>query len=145
MKDYWASSTTGAGASDGTTVVDTALGRYGDDALRGFYVRLTGAGGTQYQVRRVWRSTGSSGTLEVLPAFSAQVGSAVTYELHRYDPASKFLSLDEARLLVYPELAKFVYSTTLPRLMGCPPTTPSPPLSVRGLRSYSLRLACPVR
>ena len=112
MKDYWASTTTSNGASDGTTLIDTALGRYGDDALRGFYARITGAGGTQYQVRRVWRSTGSSGTLEVIPAFSAQVGTATTYELHRYDPAGKFLALDEARLLVYPDLAKFVYDDT---------------------------------
>lgn len=111
MGDSWSSTTTSAGATDGTTVKDTKLSRMGDDYYKGWYVRLT-SGTSTLQSRRVTTFSKSSGTLEVLPAFSAQVATSVTYELHRYDPEGKFTALDEARMRAYPELARIVFDDT---------------------------------
>ena len=51
IEDHWAGTTTSAGAADGTTLVDTSLRRYGEDAWRDFYVRPTGATNA-YAIRR---------------------------------------------------------------------------------------------
>ncbi len=95
LNDVWSSTTTSAGASDGTSLLDTKLSAFGDNRLQGRYARL---GATGRVVRRASRSTQSSGTLTFPEAFSAQVGSSATYQLHRYDPALKFKAIDKARL-----------------------------------------------
>ena len=113
IADWFSSSTTGAGVSGGTTLVDTVLRRYGEDYLRDWYLRSTIAGTNQYVVRRVTRFAASSGIATVAPGWAAQVAGADTYELHRYDPAEKFSGLDEARLRAYPDLAQIVFNATL--------------------------------
>jgi len=98
INDYWSSTTTSAGLASGGTIVDSKLGRFGDDQILDYYVRITGAGGTQYEVQRVSQFISATGTIFLTPGFSAQVGTAVTYSLHRYDPADKFNCLDNGRL-----------------------------------------------
>lgn len=112
IDDYEAGTTTSAGASDGTTLVDTSLGDKGDGHYVGYYVRPTGAT-NQYAVRRVTAFEASTGTLTVAPAFSAQTATSQTYELHRFEPERKFEVLDEARFPVFPDLFKLVYDETV--------------------------------
>src|SRR3972149_8503429 len=95
-------STSAAGDSSGTTLIDDTLGEFDDDALVGRWVRITQSGGTQYQVRRIVKNQSVSGLVEVRPAFSAQIATSTTYELHRHDPRLKFTALDEARFRVFP-------------------------------------------
>ena len=110
--DYIASETTGAGST--TTLVDTYLSRYGDDKVIDWYLRITeNVGGNQYLVRRISDFVSSTGTCTVAPAFAGSTASGTTYELHRYDPAEKFMALDEARMRVFPDLCIIRYDDTL--------------------------------
>lgn len=112
LNDHWSGTTTSAGLSDGTTLVDTALGRFGDGRLVGYYLRPEDAT-NQYDIRRVTDFTASSGTCEVRPAFDAQTASGEDYGLHKYDPEKKFEALDEATFDVADELYQLVYNDTI--------------------------------
>ena len=138
--DPWASTTTSAGNSGGTTLVDTALRRFGDDTLRDFYLRPTGAT-NPYAIRRITTNAAATGTCTVAPAFAAQTANAQTYGLHRYDPAEKFSCLDEARLRVFDSLARTIYDDTttadgLTRVFPVPSTIRVGPLMVQEERPY---------
>lgn len=110
LNDYWASTTTSAGST--TTVVDTALQRYGDDTIREQVIRYTQAGSNLYGNRVVSSYANSTGTATVSPALAASSGSAETYELHKYDPALKFRALDAARFDLSDQLFKIVRDDT---------------------------------
>ena len=99
INDWHTSSTTSAGNAGGTTVVDAGLAQFGTNRLLGRFVRTPT--GTPV-VRVCIANTGDS--LTVSQPFAAQVGSGVAYELHKYDPAKKFLALDKARLAVLDHL-----------------------------------------
>lgn len=111
--DNFSSSTTSAGSV--TTLVDTALRKYGgEDWLRGWYLRITEAAhGSLYDVRRITAFAAASGTCTVVPAFTATIGAGVDYELHRYDPTGKFSALDEARVRAYPDVCEIVFDETV--------------------------------
>ena len=128
-------STSAAGDSSGTTLIDDTLGEFDDDALVGRWVRITQSGGTQYQVRRIVKNQSVSGLVEVRPAFSAQIATSTTYELHRHDPRLKFTALDEARVRVFPSLAQTVYDDTttadgISRVYAIPSTMRQGPFEV---------------
>ena len=104
--DYRSLTTSGSGST--TTVVDTSLKNYSetDDAFRGWYVLIT-SGSAAGEIRRVKGSSGytaSTGTLTVVLAFGASIGSSITYELHRYDPTEIHSSISQAIRDVYPIL-----------------------------------------
>lgn len=100
--------TTGAGSS--TSLVDTALSRFGDDFLNDWYVRVTeSVNGNQYLARRITDFTSSTGTCTLSPAFAGATASGTTYELHRISPHEKFSALDEARITCFPALGTLVY------------------------------------
>ena len=135
-------STSADGVSDGSTLIDDTLGEYEDDALVGRWVRITASGTNQYLTRRIVSNESASGLVEVRPAFAAQVLSAVTYELHRYDPRGKFTALDEARLRVTEVLAKTVYDDTttadgVSRVYPIPSTIRKGPVLVQEECPYS--------
>ena len=112
IEDYWASTVTANGASDGTTLIDTQLARFGDGLLDDRYVRLTGTtSGLQYVNTRVTSHSGTTVTL--LPAYSAQVDVNDTYELHRYDPQRKFKALDDARFELIDVVFKEVHDDSI--------------------------------
>lgn len=113
LNDEWTSTLTSNGNAGGTTIIDTTLRRFGDDAVRGQYIRITQAGATQFEVRRVSGFTAATGTSTVAPAFSAQINSGDSYELHAWDPATKFTALDEARIQIYPDLAQLIYDDSV--------------------------------
>lgn len=103
--------TTGAGST--TTLVDTALGRFGDDYILDWYVRITeDVNGNQYANQRVSNFV-SSTTTATHGAFAGATGSGTTYELHRYSPDEKFSALDEARLTIFPALGTLVYDDSI--------------------------------
>ena len=113
IADFESSTSTTAGNSGGTTLVDTYLTRYGDNRLIGMFIRVTLAGSNQYFVRRIISNVQSSGTVTVTPAFPAQVATSSTYELHRYDPAQKFKALDKARFDVTDSVYRLIYNDTV--------------------------------
>ena len=112
--DWHTASTTSAGATDGTTTKDSALAVYGDDYYNDWYVVLPdGPAGTgSYECKRVTDFTSTTGTLTT-GAFSAQVASGVSYELHRFDPSDKHDALNEARRLVFPHVYKPIRDESL--------------------------------
>jgi hypothetical protein len=112
IKDYESSTTTSAGNSAGTTLVDTYMSRYGDGRLSGQFIRLT-SGTSTLQIRRISDNTQSTGTITVSPAFSAQVATSVTYQLHKYDPNLKFLAIDKARLDVIDTVYRLIYDDSI--------------------------------
>lgn len=105
--------TTSAGASDGSTLVDTALEKYGDGRLVGRFIRITLAGSTQYAVSRVTNNIQATGTLTLAPAFIAQVASATTYEIHQYEPVLKYAALDSARISVSNDVFRLIVDETI--------------------------------
>ncbi len=113
INDYYASSTTSSGASDGSTLVDTALETFGDNRLVGWFVRITKAGSTQYQVSRVTSNLQATGSVTVSPPFTAQIASASTYELHQYEPYKKFAALDSSRYSVANDVFQLVVDETI--------------------------------
>ena len=90
--DYTTMTTTSAGAADGTTLVDSGIrnlsGGRDDDAFEGWYVLLT-SGAASGEIKRVLQSRESVNSITLQEAFSIQVASGITYELHRNDPALK--------------------------------------------------------
>ena len=62
------------------------------------------ASGEKKKVKRDGGFTASSGTLTVDSAFSAQIATGVTYELHRWDPGDIDNAIRAAARLVYPHL-----------------------------------------
>ena len=86
LNDYWASTTTAAGAAGSTTIVDTALmAQVSDWITDKTYTRIT-SGACDGEERKI--TALSSSTLTFLP-HSAQIASGVTYEIHRVFTASE--------------------------------------------------------
>ena len=90
--DYLSLTATANGATDGSTVVDSGLrnlaGGRDDDAFEGWYVLIT-SGDASGEIKRVLQSRQANNTLTLQTAFSAQIASTATYELHRQDPTLK--------------------------------------------------------
>lgn len=105
MGDYWEGTTTSAGDDDKLTLYDTALGRYANDVLIGYYVKFTGGAGVDAgAVRRITDFVSSSGTVTVGAVFNAVTPTSKTYEIHAYDPTDKDEALKRAVRQVYPYL-----------------------------------------
>ena len=89
---YLSLPTTSAGATDGTTLIDSGLrnlaGGRDDDAFEGWYVLAT-SGDASGEIKRVLQSRQANNSLTFQEAFSAQIGSSATYELHLNDPTLK--------------------------------------------------------
>lgn len=112
LDDYFASTTTGAGTT--STLVDTALQRFGEKANEEAFVRITtesATAGNLYDVRRITTFTGS--TITFAPVLAQTVATSMTYQIHRWDPAKKFRALDRARILAFPQVARIVTDETL--------------------------------
>lgn len=111
IADWWESTTTGTGTP--TTILDTLLGRWGDDMLIDMYFRIT-SGALDNVIRRsVIPFTSNIGQVTVQPAFASAPASGVTYQMHKYDPMAKFAALDAARLAVLPWVFEEVRDDTL--------------------------------
>lgn len=112
LGDDWTGTTTIVGASDGTTLIDTTLRRFGDDGLNDWYLRPTSGTYTRV-VRRVSDFASATGTCVVAPAWAGQIASGVSYGLHLHDPRHKFSALDAAIIALTGRLPKVVYDETI--------------------------------
>jgi hypothetical protein len=90
--DYLSLTTTSNGTTDGSTLIDSGLrnlaGGRDDDAFEGWYVLVT-SGDASGEIKRVLQSRQANNSLTLQEAFSAQIASTTTYELHRNDPTLK--------------------------------------------------------
>tara|TARA_R100000315_G_scaffold44886_1_gene20152 strand:- start:2343 stop:3626 length:1284 start_codon:yes stop_codon:yes gene_type:complete len=106
--DYQSLTTTSAGNSAGTSVVDTGLrnlpGGDRDSAFDSWYILVT-SGANTGESRRIKDYIANTTTLVVQESFSGgAVDSLVTYELHRYDPSQKHQAINRAIEELYPFL-----------------------------------------
>jgi len=120
LGDYWAGTTTDDGAADGTTLIDSALTEWSSDEVatgaggqRPTYVLVTDDSLTKEE-RRVSSLTTATGTITVTRAFTAQVTSSKTYELHKlFSATEKERAIARAVKDVYPHLYVAVDSISL--------------------------------
>ena len=108
LGDYQSLTTTSAGNSAGTSVVDTGLrnlpGGADDDAFEGFYILVT-SGAKTGESRRVKNYIANTNTLVTQESFSGgAVDTTVSYELHQYDPLQKHQAINRAIEELYPFL-----------------------------------------
>ena len=108
LGDYQSLTTTSAGNSAGTSVVDTGLrnlpGGADDDAFEGFYILVT-SGANTGESRRVKNYIANTNTLVTQESFSGgAVDTTVSYELHQYDPLQKHQAINRAIEELYPFL-----------------------------------------
>ncbi len=103
--------TTSAGAADGTTMVSTDLKRYRDNQLNTKWVKLT-SGATQV-TREVEAFQQAYGTLHPYTAFGAQVATAVTFELHDFNPSNWTYYINNSMLDAFPKIGKDVVGSDL--------------------------------
>lgn len=112
LDDWHSSTSTSVGTT--TTLVDTALQRFGEKANEEAFLRITeesATPGNLYLVRRITNFTGS--TITFAPALPQSVASGIDYQIHRWDPAKKFRALDRARILAFPQVAKIIVDETV--------------------------------
>ena len=105
LDDGWSSTTTSAGNTDGTTLVDSALKKYPDghfgdpnrDPQWWAYISTT--------LLPVKNFTSSAGTIELYSAYGAptQIASSTAYSLHKYDRDKKILACNQALYECYPD------------------------------------------
>lgn len=103
LGDYWSSASTSAGASGGTTIVDTALKAKSDDWITDeSYTRITeSADSSENDERKILSLDNDSGTLTTF-AHTAQIPTTCDYEIHRLFTAS-----EKRRALVHAAKAGF--------------------------------------
>ena len=116
LGDYWTGTTTSAGITDGTTLIDTALtekqvGWIGDD-MYGF-LTITG-GAHEYEERQINTFTVTSGTLLFTLPHSAQVTISSDYEIHRlFSPSEKRRALIAAARLAFPHIHEKIWDESI--------------------------------
>lgn len=105
LDDWQSMTTSSAGNSGGTTVVDTSLAELSadDDFCEGWYILLT-SGTYSGESRLITDYVASTTTITVASAFTGQVATSVTYELHRYDPTKLNTAISRTSASVFPKL-----------------------------------------
>ena len=106
LGDFWASTTTSAGASTYDTLVDTALKAKPPDWITDntFTLITKASDSSEDDERKVKTLDDGTGALATLP-HTAQIGSSITYELHRLFTASdKRLAIIHAAQTSFPDL-----------------------------------------
>lgn len=103
--DFVEHTTTSAGDTAGTTMVDTSLQDLTEDNNGiGFGWIAVTSGTEDGNIRRVNAYTDSSTTITVSRAWSARVASGVTYEYHKLNPVAKNNAINRAIENLYPAL-----------------------------------------
>lgn len=114
MGDYWASTTTSAGAADYTTIVDTALKAKADAWITDecFTLITEVDDSSEDDERKIIRLDSNAGALTTLP-HTAQIATATDYEVHRLFTASeKRIALIHAAKAGYPYIFKEIKDET---------------------------------
>lgn len=114
--DYNSLTASANGAAGGTTLVDSSLanllGGTDDDAFIEQFVLIT-SGSADGEERRASTYAQSTTTITVQEAFSAQIVSGVTYELHRFSPTDKHNAINRALEQLFPSLYLPIRDETL--------------------------------
>lgn len=111
--DYWPLTTSGAGNAGGTTVVFSSLSGLSAPNIINKYLLLT-SGTDAGNWRFVSGFTVSSGTMTVPRAYSAQVASSVTAELHEFRPDLYTQAITQAIRETYPFVYRPILSHIIP-------------------------------
>ena len=101
--------TTSIGNAGGTTLVCTGITEI-PDSLDQMYVIMT-SGDSDAEIQRV--SSVSTSTITVETAFTAQIASGVTFEIHRFYPTLMTNSLDRAAADLLPWLYVHIRNETI--------------------------------
>ena len=110
MGDYKAGTTSGAGS--GSTLVDSKLADRPNDYYNDQFVLVT-AGTIANERRKIQDFIAASGVVTPYVNFSAASGSAVAYQIHRYDPDEMDAFIKQACRQSYPPLHKHLLDKTL--------------------------------
>ena len=93
--------TTGTGNAGGTTAVDTGVQVYDTGWLANKWLLLT-SGNNSGEFRRI--SSVTTTTITVVSAYTNQIASSVTYEIHDFDPTFYQNALNRAGQALFPDL-----------------------------------------
>lgn len=104
--------TDSAGNAGKTNFIDSALSRYEDGYFGDPERNPEWWAYIASQLRTIKGFTQSSGTVEVHKAFTAQVGTATAYEIHKFDRDKKFQACNQALNEAYPWFYKRVEDLT---------------------------------
>lgn len=109
LGDYWSSTTTSAGASGGTTLIDTELKKKTADWITDDAHDYISSGTYDEEERWIKSLNPEDGTLSML-AHGGQIASSVTYRVHRLFTASeKRIALVHAAKAAFPQIHKVVW------------------------------------
>lgn len=61
---------------------------------------------------RITANVQSTGTVTVAPPFTVQIASGIDYQLHRFEPKSKFAALDSARIPIANDVFRLIVDET---------------------------------
>lgn len=103
LGDYWSSTTTSAGATDGTTLVDTELKAKAEDWITDAAYNMITSGTYDEEERKISSLDSGVGALTVL-AHGGQIATSVTYRIHRLFSAS-----EKRRALIHAAKAGYPY------------------------------------
>jgi hypothetical protein len=109
LGDYFASTTTAAGNAGGTTLEDSRFRDFPKNTLIDQWIRIT-SGTNDNEVRRITANDDSIVTIN--SAFTGQVATSVTYELHKWEPRRKWAAIDAARIDGFPAVAQLGFDET---------------------------------
>ncbi len=115
LGDYWASTTTSAGSSAYTSLIDTSLKAKQNDWITKESYDLITSTAPAYtgEERLIYALDNSTGTITT-QAHSAQIATAITYEVHRLFSASeKQRALIAAAKNIFPSCFQEVWDETL--------------------------------
>ena len=112
LGDNISGTTDSAGNAGKTTFIDSALSKYDDNYFGDPERNPQWWAYIASELRSIKGFTQSSGTVEVHKAFTAQVGTATTYQIHRYDRDKKILACNQALNEAYPYFYKRVEDST---------------------------------
>ena len=115
LGDYWASTTTGAGAA--TSLVDTALMAKANDWITdetwAFLTSEPTGSAAIYDERKASSLSNTDGTLTTL-TFAAAPGTGITYEVHRlFSPSEKRRALIYAARTAFPHIHEKIWDESI--------------------------------
>lgn len=99
---YSAETTTAAGETDGSALTCTRLD-FADDALQDKYIKITS--GATLETRKIRNNYFNEGVIRPYVPFSAAIATAVTFEIHDFDPSNYIHYVNEALRDAYPYLS----------------------------------------
>lgn len=108
---YISGTTTTAGATDGTSLICSALMKYPDDALKGKYAMVPTD--STKETRKITNSFHGTGTVVVEVPFTSQVAITTDFEIFDLDPDDIDSEINQAIKDSYPDLCQIIDDITI--------------------------------